>query len=155
MAKLDPYDQKILASLAEEGRISWRDLAQRVGLSETPTVRRVRALEAAGFIDGYTIRVNEAAVGRPISVFVSVSMQSQNKEVLERFETAISTAPQIMDCFMMAGDTDYLMRVAVADVRELQIFLDQVLRPIPGLVRISSSFALKPVIQRPVPFLTS
>ena len=148
---LDRLDRKILTILAQDGRISWKELAQRVGLSETPTVRRARALEAAGYIDGYSARISEAAVGKPISVFVSISMDRQNQEELAAFEAAIASAPQIVSCFMLAGEVDYLLRVVVADVQEFQIFLDKVLRPIPGMKRISSSFALKPVIQRTMP----
>lgn len=152
---LDKIDRKILTVLAQNGRISWKDLAQRVGLSETPTVRRAKALEAAGYIDGYAARLNEAAVGKPISVFVSISMDRQNEEELALFEATIASAPQIVSCFMLAGEVDYLLRVVVADVREFQEFLDKVLRPIPGMKRISSSFAMKAVIQRSMPPLDS
>jgi DNA-binding Lrp family transcriptional regulator len=140
--------------LADDGRLSWRELAERVGLSETPTVRRVRALEQAGYITGYSARIDEAATGRPISVFVSVSLDSQNRQEIATFEAAIASSPQIMSCYMMAGDTDYLMRVAVADIPEFQKFLADVIRPIPGMKRISSSFALKAVIQRVAPPLS-
>ncbi|MDT9600268.1 Lrp/AsnC family transcriptional regulator [Sphingosinicella rhizophila] len=145
---MDSFDRAILAVLAQDGRISWKDLAQQIGLSETPTVRRVKALEARGVIDGYSARINEAAAGRPISVFVSVSMDRQNQPELNTFEAAIADSPLILSCFMLAGDVDYLLRVAVADIAEFQRFLDEVLRPIPGMRTISSSFALKPVIQR-------
>ena len=149
---MDRFDRAILLELGKDGRISWKDLAHRVGLSETPTVRRVRALEAKGVIDGYSVRINEAAAGRPISVFVSISMDRQNKLELEAFETAIANSPLILSCFMLAGDVDYLLRVAVADIAEFHRFLDDVLRPIPGMKRISSSFALKPVIERSLSF---
>jgi DNA-binding Lrp family transcriptional regulator len=148
---LDRLNRKILTILAQNGRISWKELGQSVGLSETPTLRRVRALEAAGYIDGYSARINEAAVGTPISVFVSISMDRQNEEELAVFEGAIAGAPQIVSCYMLAGDVDYILRVAVADVQEFQEFLAKVLRPIPGMRRISSSFALKSIIQRSTP----
>ena len=147
---MDQFDKAILTVLGEDGRISWKELAQRIGLSETPTIRRAKALEAAGIIEGYSARINERAVGRPISVFVSISMDRQNRAELETFEAAISQSPLILSCFMLAGDVDYLLRVAVADVAEFQVFLDEVLRPIPGMKRISSSFALKPIIERGV-----
>lgn len=148
---LDRTDRKIIEALVEDGRLSWRDLAQQIGLSETPTIRRVRSLEQRGLIDGYSARVDEAAVGRPVSVFVSVSLDRQNSDELAVFEAAIVNSPVIMSCFMMAGETDYLLRVAVADIGEFQRFLDQVLRPIPGMKRISSSFTLKSIVQRGAP----
>lgn len=152
--ELDTFDRKIIDALVANGRLSWRDLAERVGLSETPTIRRVRSLEQRGLIKGYSAQVNEAALGRPLSIFVSVSLERQNSDELAVFEQAIAEAPQIMSCFMMAGDTDYLLRVAVADVHEFGDFLDTILRPIPGMKRISSSFALKSVVQRAAPVIT-
>jgi DNA-binding Lrp family transcriptional regulator len=149
---VDSFDRAILGVLGNEARISWKDLAQRIRLSETPTVRRVKALETSGIIEGYSARINEAAAGRPISVFVSVSMDRQNQAELKTFEAAIADSPLIVSCFMLAGDVDYLLRVAVADVAEFQRFLDDVLRPIPGMKRISSSFALKPIVQRSLAF---
>jgi DNA-binding Lrp family transcriptional regulator len=148
---LDRLDKKILEALVENGRLSWRDLAETVGLSETPTVRRVRALEAAGYIGGYNARIDETAAGRPISIFVSVSLRAQNDKEIAAFETAIATSPLIMSCYMMAGDVDYLMRVVVADIAEFHSFLGEVIRPIPGVEKISSSFALKAIIQRVSP----
>jgi DNA-binding Lrp family transcriptional regulator len=147
-AALDLFDRRILRELAREGRLTWRELAQRVGLSETPTVRRVRALEQSGAIRGYAAQIDEAGLGRPISVFISVSLERQNKGEIEGFEAAIQSSPQIMSCHMMAGDVDYILRVAVADISELQMLLDNTLRPIPGMKRISSAFALKSVVER-------
>ncbi len=151
--KLDRHDKKLLAELVRNGRISWRDLSDSIGLSETPTVRRVRALEEAGVIRGYVALVDEAQVGRHISVFISVSLEGQNKSAIERFESVISSSPLIMSCYMMAGDVDYLLRVAVGDIGELRTFLDEVLRPIPGMKRISSAFALKTVVDGKAPFI--
>lgn len=151
MKDLDRIDRKIIEVLAVDGRVSWRELSERISLSETPTVRRVRALEEAGYIAGYGARIDEEAAGRAISVFISVSLERQNTDELEQFEKAIAGSPLIMSCYMMAGDTDYLMRVVVSDITELHKFLDKVLRPIPGMKRISSSFALKTIVQRNVP----
>lgn len=152
--KLDQLDRKILSALVADGRISWRELSERIGLSTTPTLKRVRALEQAGYIAGYSARIDEAVVGRPISVFVSVTLDRQDLSELETFEAAIARVPQIMSCFVMAGEVDYLLRVVVADVAEFERFLTQVLRPIPGMRRINSAFALKPVIQRTAPPLS-
>jgi Lrp/AsnC family transcriptional regulator, leucine-responsive regulatory protein len=148
---IDRFDRKILTELARDGRLSWRDLSQRVGLSETAVVRRVRAMEVAGIISGYGAVVDEARVGRPISVFISISLERQNKGEIEAFEAAIQSSPLIRSCHMMAGDVDFLIRVAVADIEELSGFLDKVLRPIPGMRRISSAFALKNVVDRAGP----
>ncbi len=147
-ANLDRYDRKLLVELSRNGRASWRDLAERVGLSETPTMRRVRALEAKGVISGYSAIVDEAALGRSISVFISVSLEGQNSGAIATFERAIQASPLIRSCHMMAGDVDYLLRVVVADIAELTTFLDAVLRPLPGLKKISSAFALKAVVER-------
>ena len=148
---LDALDRKVLTILADEGRISWKELAHRINLSETPTIRRVRALEAAGYIQGYSASISEAALGRPISVFVSITLERQNQEELAVFEPSIASVPQIISCFMLTGDVDYLLRVVVADMEEFQNLLGKVLRPIPGMKRISSSVALKSVIQRRTP----
>jgi DNA-binding Lrp family transcriptional regulator len=149
--KLDRFDEKLLLELVSDGRQSWKELAQRVGLSETPTVRRVRAMEASGVISGYAALVDDAQVGRPISVFISISLEGQNKSEIERCEAEITSSPLIRSCYMMAGDVDYLLRVAVKDIAELRTFLDDVLRPIPGMKRISSAFALKTVVERKGP----
>lgn len=150
---LDRYDRKLLAELARNGRLSWRDLAERVGLSETPTMRRVRALEARGVIAGYEARIGDAAFGRSISVFISVTLEAQNKAQVEAFRAAIEASPLIRSCHMMAGDVDFLLRVVVADIAELSSFLDNVLRPISGLKKISSAFALETVVERSGPVI--
>jgi DNA-binding Lrp family transcriptional regulator len=148
---LDRIDRRILATLANDGRISWRDLAERIGLSLTPTLRRIRRLEEDGFIKGYSARFDEVRLGGAFSVFVSVSFQSQAEEVLENFEARIRQAPEVMTCFMMSGEADYLLRVVARDLPSYQAFINGVLTRIPGVARIQSSFALKEVIQRAAP----
>jgi DNA-binding Lrp family transcriptional regulator len=150
-ANLDGIDHRILALLSEEGRIAWRDLAARIGLSETPTVRRVRALEAAGLIRGYHARLDEGRLGRGISIFIQVSLAAQTKEALALFEDHIARAPEVMSCYMMTGEADYLLRVAVGDLEAYQDFLARTLTRIPGVARLNSSFALKAVVDRPSP----
>jgi Lrp/AsnC family leucine-responsive transcriptional regulator len=150
-AGLDRIDRSILVALAAEGRISWRDLADRVGLSLTPTLRRVRRLEGDGYITGYAARFDESRLGGAISVFVSVSLERQSEEALEVFEARISEAPEVMSCFLMSGGADYLLRVVADDLPSYQAFMTGVLTRIPGVARIQSSFALKSVIQRAAP----
>jgi DNA-binding Lrp family transcriptional regulator len=148
---LDRADTKILKFLSEDGRMSWRDLAEKVGLSLTPTLRRVRRLEEEGYILGYAAKLDEARLVGSMSIFVSVTLERQSEEILKVFESRIADVPEIMSCFLMTGGADYLLRVVVRDLKDYQDFLMNILTRIPGVVHIQSSFALKPVIQRPAP----
>ena len=150
-ANLDRIDRNILGALAEEGRISWRDLSEKIGLSLTPTLRRIKRLEDDGYIVGYSARLDEARLGGQMSVFVSVTLDKQSEDALEVFERHVSTAPEVMSCFLMAGGEDYLLRVVADDLASYQAFMTGVLTRIPGVARIHSSFALKSVIQRSTP----
>ena len=144
-------DHRILQLLAAEGRVSWRELAQRVGLSLTPTLRRVRRLEAAGYISGYTARFDETRLGGGISVFISVTLERQTEEKLKVFEERIARVPEVMSCFLMTGGADYLLRVLVTDLASYQQFLLNTLTRIPGVAHIQSSFAIKQIVQRVAP----
>ncbi len=150
---LDRIDLKILRELACEGRLGWRELAERVGLSLTPTLRRVRRLEDEGYIQGYVAQLDEARLAGSVSVFVSVTLTSQAEETLARFEARIAEAPQVMSCFLMTGDADYVLRVVVKDLEAYQTFMTGTLTRIPGVAHIKSSFALKPVLLRSAPVL--
>ena len=152
--KLDRYDLKILAAVAEEGRLSWRDLAEQIGLSLTPTLRRVRRLEESGYILGYSARLDETRLGHAISVFVSVTLTAQTEEAISAFEREIAKAPEVMSCYLMTGGADYLLRVVAPDLAGYQSFLMNSLTRIPGVAHIQSSFALRPVFQRAAPPLT-
>ena len=151
---LDRFDLKILTALATDGRISWRDLAAQIGLSLTPTLRRVRRLEAEGYVLGYSARLAEDRRGGTISVFVSVTLSVQTEESIRLFEQEISKVPEVMSCFLMTGGADYMLRVVAADLAGYQSFLMNSLTRIPGVAHIQSSFALRPVIQRPAPPLS-
>ena len=151
--RLDRIDLKILRELACDGRLGWRELAERVGLSLTPTLRRVRRLEEEGYIQGYVAQLDEARLAGSVSVFVSVTLTSQAEETLARFEARIAEAPQVMSCFLMTGDADYILRVVVKDLEAYQAFMTGTLTRIPGVAHIKSSFALKPVLQRSAPVL--
>ncbi len=147
MAELDRIDLKILRALADDGRLSWRDLAQKVGLSLTPTLRRVRRLEEEHYIQGYFARLDEERLSGAMSVFVSVSLEKQTGDYLAR----IVDAPQVMSCFQMTGDADYMLRVVVKDLAAYQAFLTNTLTCIPGVAGIKSAFALKSVMLRSAP----
>ena len=143
--KLDSIDLKILGELQADGALSNIELARRVHLSPSPCLARVRALEAAGVIDRYVALVNASALGLGLNVFISISLKSQGKEALADFERRICEHDEVMECYLMTGDSDYLIRVAVADIGALEKFILEQLTPIPGIEKIRSSFALKQV----------
>lgn len=143
--KLDALDLRILDELQRDGALSNVELARRVHLSPSPCLARVRALEAAGVIQRYVALANPAALGLGLSVFISISLKTQNKTALADFEHRISLHEQVMECYLMTGDSDYLIRVAVADIAALERFILEQLTPIPGIEKIRSSFALKQV----------
>lgn len=143
--KLDSTDLKILAELQADGALSNIELARRIHLSPSPCLARVRALEAAGVIDRYVALASAAALGLGLNVFISISLKSQGKEALAHFERRICEHDEVMECYLMTGDSDYLIRVAVADIGALEKFILEQLTPIPGIEKIRSSFALKQV----------
>ena len=143
--KLDSIDLKILAELQADGALSNIELARRIHLSPSPCLTRVRALEAAGVIDRYVAIANAAALGLGLNVFISISLKSQGKQALAHFEQCISEHDEVMECYLMTGDSDYLIRVAVADIAALEKFILEQLTPIAGIEKIRSSFALKQV----------
>jgi DNA-binding Lrp family transcriptional regulator len=143
--KLDKLDLHILAELQADGSLSNVALARRVHLSPSPCLARVKALEAAGVIRRYVALVDAAAVGLGLNVFISISLKTQSKEALADFEQRIAEHEEVMECYLMTGDSDYLIRVAVADIAALEKFILEQLTPIPGIEKIRSSFALKQV----------
>jgi DNA-binding Lrp family transcriptional regulator len=145
MNNLDSIDLKILAELQNDGALSNIELARRIHLSPSPCLARVRALEASGVIDRYVALTNAAALGLGLNVFINISLQSQSKEALAHFEQRISEHDEVMECYLMTGDSDYLIRVAVADIAALEKFILEQLTSIPGIEKIRSSFALKQV----------
>lgn len=149
--ELDKVDSRILQILARDGRISWRDLAEAVGLSLTPTLRRVRRLQDEGFILGFTARFNEERLGVGITMYVSVALERQTEETLKVFERRIADVPEVMSCHLMTGQGDYMLRIVVSDLASYQRFMLDVLTRIPGVAHIQSSLAIKPVFQRAAP----
>ncbi|HJQ61002.1 MAG TPA: Lrp/AsnC family transcriptional regulator [Vineibacter sp.] len=143
---LDGVDRHILESLQRDGRLSNTELAEKVGLSASPCWRRVKALEAAGIIKGYVALVDAKAVGLPVNVFMSVSLTTQVQSALQRFEKAVQQRPEVMECYLMTGDSDYLLRIVVPDLEAYERFVMDFTR-IAGIAQIRSSFALRPVKQ--------
>jgi len=144
-AALDAIDRRILGLLQEDGRISIADLAAKVGLSPSPCLRRVRLLEQAGVIARYVAVLDQQAVALPVSVFVSIKLESQREEALDRFGKAIQRWPEVLECYLMTGPRDYLLRVVVADLAAYERFLKQKLTRLSGIGSIESSFALEQV----------
>lgn len=145
MISLDAIDRRILERLQHDGRLSNADLAEQVGLSSSPCWRRVKALEEAGVIKGYAAQLDAKSIGLSVNVFMSVSLSTQVEKALKDFERAAAERPEVMECYLMTGDSDYLIRVAVADMAALEKFILEQLTPIPGIEKIRSSFALKQV----------
>lgn len=142
---LDAIDRRILNEIQMNARISNVDLAGRVGLSPSPCLARVRALEQSGVIDRYVTLLNPAAIGLGISVFIRVSLDRQIESALDHFDAAVQEFSEVMECYLMSGESDYLLRVVVAGIQELQNFISEKLAKTPGVANIQSSFALKQV----------
>ena len=143
--QIDIFDRRILKELQRDGRISNVDLAKAVGLSPSPCLRRVRDLEKSGIIDRYGAILNQGAAGLPLSVFVQVTLERQVETALETFERIVAERPEVLEAYLMTGDSDYLLRIVVPDVSDYEIFLKDHLTRIPGVASIKSSFALNRV----------
>ncbi|CAN0408401.1 unnamed protein product [Discosporangium mesarthrocarpum] len=152
---LDMIDNRILDQLQRNGRISNVELAAAVGLSPSPCLRRVRELESAGIIDRYAAILDQRAAGHALSVFVQVTLERQVETALEAFERVIAERPEVMECYLMTGDSDYLLRIVVPDVAAYEAFLKNHLTRIAGVSSIKSSFALNRVkYETALPLLT-
>lgn len=145
MADLDAIDRKILALLQRDSRITVQELSEKVGLSPSPCHRRVKLMEERGVITRYIAMVDQTAVGLPVSVFVSIKLERQSEEALDRFAKAISGWREVLECYLMTGPRDYLLRVVVADLPAYERFLKQKLTRLDGISSIESSFALDQV----------
>jgi DNA-binding Lrp family transcriptional regulator len=141
----DATDWRILARLQEDARISNVDLAKAVSLSPSPCLARVRALEESGIINRYVTLLHPLALGLTVSVFIQVSLEKQMRNALDTFESSVLAREEVMECYLMTGDADYLVRVVVSDVQSLERFIVDYLAKIPGVSSIKSSFALKQV----------
>ena len=142
---LDTTDLAILSELQRDGSLTNVELARRVHLSPSPCLARVRALERSGAIRRYVALVDPEAVGLGVSVFISISLREQNTVTLAEFERQIGALEEVMECYLMTGDADYLLRVVVPDIRALERLILERLSPIAGVEKIRSSFTLKQV----------
>ncbi len=143
--KLDTIDLRILDELQRDGALSNVELARRVNLSPSPCLARVKAMERAGVIQRYVALTNAAALGLGLNVFISIRLKTQSRETLAAFEAQVEVFDEVMECYLMTGDSDYLLRVALPDMGALERFILEKLSPIPGVEQIRSSFALKQV----------
>lgn len=142
---LDDIDRHILRVLRADGRISNADLAGQVGLSPSACLRRVRLLEQSGVIRGYTALISTAA-DEGLVVVAQITLDRQTEEFLSRFEAAIRRCPEITDCYLMTGLSDYLLKIEVANAAEYERLHTEVLSRVPGVARIHSSFAIRTVV---------
>ncbi|MCG6943166.1 MAG: Lrp/AsnC family transcriptional regulator [Thiohalocapsa sp.] len=146
---LDPYDKRILEILQTDGRISNQELADRIGLSPSPCLRRVRALEEAGIIEGYRALLNAKALGLNLIAFISISMDRHTPERFENFDAQINAMPEVLECSLITGrDADYQLKVIVRDMDAYQDLLLNKLTRIEGVSGVHSSFVLRQVVER-------
>ena len=147
-SELDEIDLKILAELQANARLRNVELAEKVGLSASPCLRRVRRLEELGIIKGYATLVDQQAVNLPVNVFIQVTLEKQIEPALELFERQIREWPEVMECYLMTGDADYHLRVVTADLAQYERFLMDKLTRLDGVASIKSAFSLKQVAYR-------
>ncbi|MBN8845824.1 MAG: Lrp/AsnC family transcriptional regulator [Sphingomonadales bacterium] len=145
---ISPIDRKILLALQEDGRMTNQDLSERVGLSPSPCLRRVRALEESGVIDRYVALVDPAKLNLSVTAFVRVRLERQDDTGLEIFERTVASLPEVMDCYLMTGDCDYQLRVLVPSLDAFEDFLRQKLTRIEGVSQLTTSLGLRPVVNR-------
>jgi Lrp/AsnC family leucine-responsive transcriptional regulator len=148
MPVLDELDRRILGELQSDGRITNQNLSERVGLSPSPCLRRLRQLENEGVITRYVALVDPERVGLGVSAFVRVRLDSQDDRHLAQFEAAVTEFPEVMECYLMTGEADYQLRVLVGSLGEFEDFLRRRLTRIPGVAQVTTSFALRPVVYR-------
>jgi Lrp/AsnC family transcriptional regulator, leucine-responsive regulatory protein len=144
-AKLDAIDRAILNQLQLDARLSNQELAQRIHLSPSACLRRVKALEDAGVIEQYVALVNPTAVGKTGTSFTIVNLEGTNNVLLAAFEKAVREVPEVLDCFYVAGSNDYLIRFAYRDAQDLERFHSEVLAHLPGVARSNSMLVLRTV----------
>jgi Lrp/AsnC family leucine-responsive transcriptional regulator len=145
MRELDEIDRKIIAAIQMDGKITTQELADKVGLSASPCARRIRLMEQDGIIKGYTAVIDQKKAGLPISAFASIKLERQREEDLDRFSQAVTRWPEVLDCYLMTGQRDYLLRIVVRDLDAYEEFLKDKLTRLDNVASIESSFALKQV----------
>lgn len=143
--KLDRYDRAIIDALQRDGRVSNVQLAAAVNLSESACLRRVRVLEDTGLIERYVALVSQSAAGLPGNVFVQIGLQREEESELAAFEAAVRNIPEVMECYLMTGEFDYVLRVVVSDMADFERIHKESLTRLPGVARVNSSVAIRTV----------
>lgn len=143
MKSLDKIDARIIAALQADGRLSNRDLAERVALSASPCWRRVRQLEADGVIKGYSALVDPAAVGLNVVAFAHVSLENHHAETIAQFDRAIEQWPHVQECHATSGDYDFMLKIVAADMADYDNFLSESLLQLPAVRTVNTSFSLR------------
>ncbi|WP_168192200.1 Lrp/AsnC family transcriptional regulator [Pararhodobacter marinus] len=143
--EIDDIDRRILRELSRDARLTHQELSERIGLSPSPCARRIRRLESDGFITGYSARIDESKLGFPFNVFISVRLDRQIDDQLVAFEREVRLCPEVVDCWLMTGSFDYLLRVAVRDLTEFEHFLTRRLTKVPGVASLESSIPIRRV----------
>lgn len=138
--QIDTLDRKIIRALQRNGRMTNLELASEVNLSPSPCLRRLRNLENNGAITGYSVEVNAKAYGLPVTVMVRISLDKHTEDVVLRFEERMKAIPEVLECFVMTGLSDYLLRVVVSDLEDYERFVRDRLHPIGGIGSIDTSF---------------
>ncbi len=147
MADLDATDRRILTALQRDGRMTNADLSEIVNLSPSACHRRVQRLEEDGFIAGYVALLDPRRLGKPTTVFVEITLQGQADDLLDAFETAVARVPDILECHLMAGTADYLLKILAEDTEDFARIHRQYLSRLPGVSKMQSSFALRTVVK--------
>ncbi|MEM6460973.1 MAG: Lrp/AsnC family transcriptional regulator [Pseudomonadota bacterium] len=149
MQKLDEIDFAILRTIQDDGRISNANLAERVGLSPSACSRRLDILERSGVVRGYHARISNKSLDHTITAIVHISLSGQFEKTLSEFEAAVKRCPNVLVCYLMSGEYDYVLRVAARDLQDYERIHKEWLSALPHVVRINSSFALREIIDRP------
>jgi len=149
MANLDQIDRRLLAELQDDGRMTNVELAQRVGLTAPPCLRRVRALEDEGVIKGYHAELDASKLGYAITVFALVSLKSQAEEALRQFEDHMRTLPEVRECHMLNGEIDFILKIVSKDLQSFQEFLTSKLTPAPNVASVKTSLTIRTAKQLP------
>jgi len=144
---MDTKDRQIIRELQRDGRLSNHELAERVNLSPSPCLRRLRNLEKSGVIQGYTALIDQKAYGLPITVFIRIRLEHHSKPTVNTFEESIAKIDEILDCYLMTGDADYLLRVIVDSLEAYEHFIRNKIHKIPAIASIDTSFAYGTVKQ--------
>ena len=145
---MDNIDRRIIAALQRDGRQKLADLSGSIGLSPTPLARRITRLEAAGVITGYAARVDQEKLGLPLNAFIFVELEHHTRDAIKAFETRLRQFDEVMECYLMTGTRDVLIRVVAADLAGFDRFLEDGLMQTPGIRSMRSSFALRTMIRR-------